>query len=182
MRYSLFTVAFLIALSLVHVARAEQLWIPKAVESLQQSASSKSGISFDHSMLVLAAKLDPGDNDLRRIIAGIDGLSVRTYHFGGSAQYDIGALNAANEDFRAAGWKRIVSKGERAETPGLTDAWVRIEKNAITNVALLIAKPTEVTFIAVSGSISPIDLFHLCGHFGIPSVKAGIEVPNHPHQ
>jgi hypothetical protein len=43
---------------------------------------------------------------------------------------------------------------------------------------VLQAKATEVDFIAVSGSISPVDLAHLGGHFGIPKIEGGVVVPN----
>jgi hypothetical protein len=55
---------------------------------------------------------------------------------------------------------------------------VRLENNAISNVAILVARSSEVDFFVVSGSISPIDLAHLGGHFGIPKIEGGVEVPN----
>jgi hypothetical protein len=41
---------------------------------------------------------------------------------------------------------------------------------------MLVGRDT-VNVIAVSGSISPIDLFHLAGHFGIPRIEGGVTVP-----
>lgn len=181
MRLSSFLAALFLSIASIHIATAEQSQLPQAIEDLQQSASSKSGITFDHSMLVLASKLDPDNSDLRRVIAGIDGLIVRTYHFSGTSQYDPAILTSVDENFRSAGWKRVVNSGDKTQPESLTDVWVRTENKTITNVALLIARPKEVSFIAVSGSISPIDLFHLCGHFGIPNVDAGIEVPKPQH-
>jgi len=55
---------------------------------------------------------------------------------------------------------------------------LRWENNAISNVAILVAKSNEVDFIAVSGSVSPMDLSHLGGHFGIPKIEGGVTVPN----
>ena len=40
------------------------------------------------------------------------------------------------------------------------------------------AKANEVNFIVVSGSISPVELSHLGGHFGIPKIEGGAVVPN----
>jgi hypothetical protein len=45
-------------------------------------------------------------------------------------------------------------------------------------VAILVAKSNEVDFIVVSGSVSPMDLSHLGGHFGIPKIEGGVTVPN----
>jgi hypothetical protein len=61
---------------------------------------------------------------------------------------------------------------------GVIDLWIRMENNAISNVAILVAKSSEVDFFVVSGSISPIDLSHLGGHFGIPEIECGVVVPN----
>ena len=83
-----------------------------------------------------------------------------------------------NEEYRAAGWKQVMNNHEKGEAPGATDIWVSLENNAISNVALLFAKPNEVNFVVVSGSISPLDLSHLGGHFGIPKIEGGVLVPN----
>jgi len=72
---------------------------------LQQSASSKNQLTFDHSTLVFASKLEPDNQDLHRGIAGVSGLSVHPDHFAGAWQYDQAALRSVNEEYRAAGWK-----------------------------------------------------------------------------
>jgi len=180
MRALSFAFLILTLVSTVRIGQAQQqsAWVPQEIDALEQSATSKSGFSFDHSMLVLASKLDPDNEDLRRVIAGVSGLSVRTYHFRQPSTYDVTALNALNAEYRSAGWKRVVDEGRKSEGTGLTSVWVRMENNAIANVALLLAKPSEVNFVAVSGSISPVDLLHLCGHFGIPKIEGGVTVPN----
>jgi hypothetical protein len=170
-----------LAVSAVRFTAAQQqnIWIPQGIESLQQSASSKSEFTFDHSMLVLASKLDPGDDDLRRVIAGVSGISVHRFHFPGTWQYDPGALTSVGEEYHAAGWKQVMSKREKGEEgSGTANLWVRMENNAISNVALLLARANEVNFVVVSGSISPVDLAHLGGHFGIPKIEGGVKVPN----
>jgi Domain of unknown function (DUF4252) len=159
-------------------AQQSNIWIPQGIGILQESASSKNEFTFDHSMLVLASKLDPDNEDLRRVIAGVSGISVHRFHFPGEWQYDPGAIHSVVEEYRAAGWKRVMNRQEKGEGPGSTDLWVRWENNAISNVAILLTRPAEVNFIVVSGSISPVDLSHLGGHFGVPKIEGGVEVPN----
>jgi len=170
----------LLATSGVKFSQAQQQnnWIPQGIETLQQSASSKTNFTFDHSMLVLASKLDPDDEDLRRVIAGVSGISVHRFHFPGAWQYDPGALSSVNEEYRAAGWKHVVNKQDKGEGQGVSDLWVRLENNAISNIAILLARSNEVNFVVVSGSISPLDLSHLGGHFGIPKIEGGVVVRN----
>ncbi|HLW88450.1 MAG TPA: DUF4252 domain-containing protein [Terriglobales bacterium] len=155
----------------------QQQWIPRGVEALRQSASSKTEFTLDHSMLVLASKLDRNDEDLRRVIAGVSGVSVHSYRFPGYWLYDSGALSSVKQEYQAAGWKQLVNNHERGGGPGVTDLWIRLDNNAVTNVAILLARSNEVNFILVSGSISPVDLFHLGGHFGIPKIDGGVRVP-----
>ncbi len=153
-------------------------WTPQGIESLRQSASSKTEFTLDHSMLVFASKIDAGDEDLRRVIAGVSGVSVHNYRFPKTWAYDSDSLNSVKEEYRAAGWKQLMNKQDKNGGAGMTNLWVRLDNNAISNVAILLAKANEVDFVEVSGSISPADLSHLGGHFGIPKIEGGVMVPN----
>ena len=155
--------------------------VPQALESLRESASSKTEFTLDHSMLVFASKLDSGNDDLRRVIAGVSGISVHRFHFAGPGMYDPSALRSVKEEYKSAGWKQLVNNHEKGGGPGSTGLWVRFENNAISDVAVLLAKDDSVNFIVVSGSISPLDLIHLGGHFGIPKIEGGVTVPNNKH-
>lgn len=104
---------------------------------MQQSASSKNDLTFDHSTLVFASKLEPDNEDLHRGIAGVSGFSVHRYHFAGAWQYDQAALSSVNEEYRTAGWKQLMNNREKVGGSGVTDLWVRLESNAISNVAIL---------------------------------------------
>jgi len=180
MRLNRIVLAILIAISGTTFAGAQEQneWVPQSIETLQKSASSKTEFTLDHSMLVLASKLEPNDEDLKRVIAGVSGISIRRYHFPGSWQYDQGALSSVIEEYRSAGWKQLMNSHEKAGGQGATDLWVRLQNNAISNVAILLASSNEVNFISVSGSISPLDLSHLGGHLGIPKIEGGVMVPN----
>jgi Domain of unknown function (DUF4252) len=153
-------------------------WIPQGIEVLRQGASSKTDFTLDHSMLVLASKLDPDNEDLRRVIAGVSGVSVHNYRYRQPRTYDPEILDSLKEEYRAAGWKQLMSNRERNGGTGVTDLWIRLENNAISKIAILVARATEVNLFVVSGSISPLDLSHLGGHFGIPKIEGGVLVPN----
>jgi hypothetical protein len=152
--------------------------VPPSIEALRQNASSKTEFTLDHSMLVLASKLDSNNEDLRRVIAGVSGVSVHRYRFLDAGMYGPEALDAVKHQYHAAGWKQLMDNHRRRDGTGVTNLWIRFENNAISNVAVLVAKADEVTLITVSGSISPLDLSHLSGHFGIPKIEGGVEVPN----
>ncbi len=167
----------LITISAAAFAQTTQDWVPRGIESLGQNASSRTEFTLDHSMLVLASKLDQDDDDLRRVIAGVDGVSVRSYRFPRPGMYDSEALNSVRQQFHTAGWKHMVSTHDKDGGSGATDLWVHFENKTIRNVAVLLTGEKQLNLIAVSGSISPLDLFHLSGHFGIPKIEGGAVVP-----
>jgi|ERR1700722_4101992 len=178
MKFFSIVLAVVIAISAAKSTEAQEQkgWTPQSIEALGRTASSKTEFTFDHSMLVLASKVEPDDDDLRRVIAGVSGISVHRYRFPSDWQYHRAALKSVAEEYRAAGWKQLMNNHEKGGARA-TDLWVRFENNAIANVAILVARSNEVNFVAVSGSISPLDLSHLGGHFGIPKIEGGVVVP-----
>jgi hypothetical protein len=168
----------LITTSVATLAQAQQQdWIPQGIESLGQNATSRTEFTLDHSMLVFASKLDQDDEDLRRVIAGVNGVSVHSYRFPKSGMYDSEILTSVRQQYHAAGWKHMVSTHDKDGGSGATDLWIRFENKAIRNIAVIFAGQNQLNFIAVSGSISPLDLLHLGGHFGIPKIEGGAVVP-----
>jgi len=180
MKFCRLVLVALIAISAAKLTWTQQQheWIPQGIEALRQSASSKTEFTLDHSMLVFASKLDPDNEDLRRVIAGVSGVSVHNYRFPRTWTYDPAALSSVKEEYHAAGWKQLMNNHEKDGGPGVSDLWIRLENNAVSNVAILLARSNEINFIVVSGSISPLDLSHLGGHFGIPKIEGGVVVPN----
>jgi hypothetical protein len=179
MKLSRIVFAALTAIFAVTLAQGQShLSIPQGIENLRQSASSKTEFTLDHSMLVFASKLDSENEDLRRVIAGVSAVSVHRYHFPGAWMYDPQALSSVKDEYRSAGWKQLMNNHDKDGGAGATDLWIRLENNAVSDIAILLARANEVDFFVVSGSISPMDLSHLGGHFGIPKIEGGVVVPN----
>ena len=180
MKYSKVLFLLMIAVSATNLGVAQESWdtIPHGVEVLRQSASSKTEFVLDHSMLILASKFDSDNEDLLRVIAGVSGVSVHRFGFREPWEYDPETLRSVKEEYHAAGWKQLMSRHLKDGSPGGTELWMHLKDDAISNVAILLTRSNEVTFIEVSGSISPLDLSHLGGHFGIPKLEGGVRVPN----
>jgi hypothetical protein len=154
-----------------------QNWTPDAIAYLRHNASSKTEFDLDHSMVVLASKMDQDDPDFRRVIAGVNGVSVHHFRFPGYGMYDPRVLADVRHQYRAAGWQHISGSRSRNGGSGATDIWVRLDNMTIRNVAVLFAGPSQVNFVSVSCAISPIDLAHLGGYFGIPQIQGGVALP-----
>ena len=158
-------------------AAVPQSIVPQGIDALRQMASSKTEFTLDHSMLVLASKFDPGDQDLQRVIAGVSGVSVHRFQFSRPWTYDPAVLDSVKSEYGSSGWKQMVNNHDRSGQ-GTNNVWIRFDNLAISNVAMLFTRANEVDFVVVSGSISPMDLSHLGGHFGIPKIEGGVMVPN----
>ncbi len=128
-------------------------------------------------MLVLASKLDKADEALRRVIAGVNGVSVHSFRFPGAVSYDPAIMDSIFRQYREAGWQHLVNKHKN--DGGLTtDLWVHLDHAAIRDIAVLFVGAKDLNFVSVSGSITPLDLLHLSGHFGIPKMDGGVMVPD----
>jgi hypothetical protein len=130
-------------------------------------------------MLVLASKLDRDNEDLRRVIAGVNGVSVHSFRFPGAVFCDPMVMDSIVQQYRAAGWQHLVSK-HKSDTGLTTDLWLHMDQAAIRDIAVLFVGGKQVNFVSVSGSITPLDLLHLSGHFGIPRMDGGVVVPVPP--
>ena len=133
--------------------------------------------TLDHSMLVFASEARPGRRRPAPRIAGVDGVSVHSYRFPKPGMYDSELLNSVREQIPRG---RVEASGKHPRQgwgSGATDLWIRFENKAIRNVAVLFAGQKQLNLIAVSGSISPLDLVHLGGHFGIPRIEGGVRRP-----
>lgn len=142
-------------------------WAPDGIAALGQYATSRTEFTLDHSMLVLASKLDKNNEGLRRVIAGVNGVSVHSFHFPGAVSYDPAVMDSIIRQYSDAGWQHLVNKHKN--DGGLTtDLWVHLDQLSIRALAVLLVGTNQLSFVSVSGSISPLDLLHLSGHYGIP--------------
>jgi hypothetical protein len=180
-RIGLLTLTSIVGTAVVAAQRPQappRDWTPQGIQALRQFASSKTEFTLDHSMLIFASKLDSENEDLRRVIAGVSGVSVHRYRYPGSWNYDSDAVDEVKSEYHTGGWKQIVNNHGKDGGPGTNNVWIRFQNNAISDIAMLFARSNEVDYVVVSGSISPLDLSHLGGHFGIPKIEGGVLVPN----
>src|SRR5579872_6966156 len=148
----LFSIIFLVLMttSLATMGHAQPPdWVPQGIESLGQNASSRTEFTLDHSMLVFASKLDQDDDELRRVVAGVDGISVHCYRFPKPGMYDSEGLSSVRQQFHEAGWQHMVSTHDKHGGSGATDLWIRFENKVIKNVAVLLTGENQLNFIAV---------------------------------
>ena len=144
-------------------------WIPQGVEVLGRRATFHTDFTFDKSMLDMANNF-VGDEETRQAIAKLRGISVHSYKFSGPGLYSPSDLNLVREQYHDRGWKHLVTSKSYVAGPNQaqTDVWVRFDHAKVEGMVLLVANETNLNLVAINGTLSPLDLLHLRGHFGIP--------------
>jgi Domain of unknown function (DUF4252) len=147
----------------------DDTWIPQGMEVLARHATFHTDFTFDKSMLDMANNF-VGDEETRQAIAKLRGISVHSYKFSAPGLYDPAALDAVRAQYHDRGWKHLVTSQSYVATPSQarTDVWVRFEHANVEGMVLLVANQTNLNLVAINGTLSPLDLLHLRGHFGIP--------------
>lgn len=147
----------------------DDTWIPMGMDALGRRAAFHTDFTFDKSMLEMANNL-VGDDESARIVAKLRGISVHSYKFSAPGLYDPGALDAVRAQYHDRGWKHLVTSQSYVATPSQarTDVWVRFEHANVEGMVLLVANQTTLNLVAINGTLSPLDLLHLRGKFGIP--------------
>lgn len=151
-------------------------WTPPALMQLSASALAKESFTLDRTMLIAAAGLMPdADADVRQSINKLDGVSVHMLRFGSGGAADPAAVEAIRQAYHLRGWKHVVhatQAGDPAHDRN-TDVWLVMDGINIRGAAVLIETPKSVTLATVAGNLSPVDLLHLRGRFGIPRFESG---------
>lgn len=151
-------------------------WTPPALVQLSLLAETKSNFTFDRSMLQ-AADNAMGDNDpdARSAISKLDGVSVHLLRFAEQAPADPDMVESIREAYHLPGWKHVVSATDAGGPvhDSRTDVWVVMQGVNVRGAVVLLAGPRGLTLATVAGNLSPVDLLHLRGHFGIPRFDRG---------
>ncbi|HEV3151616.1 MAG TPA: hypothetical protein VGY94_11715 [Acidobacteriaceae bacterium] len=153
-------------------------WVPQGMEALGRTAAFHTDFTFDRSMLQLASGIweGPGDPGLADAISRLDGISVHSYHYAAPGMYDPRLVEVVRRQYSALGWQHLVT-AHSASTSGATDLWISFHHMRATGAVVLFQGPTNLNLIAFSGNLSPLDLLHLRGHFGIPRFPGDSFVP-----
>lgn len=145
-------------------------WAPPALAQLSAQAAFKSSFTLDRNLLAAAAGMVPDtEPETRQAIAKIDGVSVHLLRFGEPGIPNESEVEAIRKSYHLRGWKHLVTT--EASGPihnGTTDVWLVLDGVNVRGAVVLVESPRSVTLATMAGNLSPIDVLHLRGHFGIP--------------
>jgi hypothetical protein len=146
-------------------------WVPSALAQLSTEATVKSNFTLDRTMLNVAAGLmSDSEAGTREAIGKLDGVSVRLLRFGDAGVVDRAQVDAVREAYHLRGWKHLVTTTSAGGPvrDGTTDVWLALDGANVRGAVVLVESRRNLTLVTVAGNLSPMDLLHLRGHFGIP--------------
>ncbi len=163
---------FITALALVFAvalpASAQQINLD--FPGLADRAEEVVDITLDANMLRMAAKFFSGKNAderaLRDMIAGLQGIYVRSYEFAREGEYDLKLAERVKSQLGAT-WKPLVTV--RSKKKNNVNFYANMRGEAITGLVIISAEPREFTVVNINGPIDIDRLTALEGQFGIPS-------------
>ena len=147
-----------------------QLALP-SLESLEPQAKDSVSISLDASLLAVAAQFldsgQPEDRAVKEVIAGLQGVYVRSFTFDHAFVYPANAIDSLRKQLHTACWQSIMSvrKGKEDST---VDIFICQLQQKARGLAIIAVEPRELTIVNIVGAIDLDKLHRLEGHFGIP--------------
>ena len=159
-------------LTVCGLADAQQLKLN--LDHLAAKASDSVDISLNGSTLQFAAKFldgkDPDEAKVKKLIAGIDGIFIRSFEFKKDGEWSAADLESVRSQLKAPDWSRMV--GYKSSAEGATaEVYVRTDNKKIAGVAILVTEPREFTVVNLAGAIDMDSLADLSGHFGMPKLE-----------
>jgi hypothetical protein len=151
-------------------------WTPPAMAQLSAQAVANESFTLDRNLLAAVAGLLPNaDAEVKQSVAKLDGVSVHVLRFAAEGAADPAAVEAIRETYHLRGWKHVVSSvnmgGANMDGKGhsaTTDVWLVLDGANVRGAAVLVESPKSLTLATLAGNLSPVDLLHLRGHFGLP--------------
>jgi hypothetical protein len=145
------------------------------LESLEPQAKDSVSISLDAALLATAASfLDSGQPDertVKEIIAGLQGVYVRSYTFDHAFVYPANAIESLRKQLHTTCWQSIMSVHKDKEESAIDIFICQLQQKA-RGLAIIATEPRELTIVNIVGAIDLDKLHRLEGHFGIPRLPA----------
>ena len=149
-----------------------------AMDALAAQASFHTDFTFDQSMLHAMSQTLPDED--KPIVAKLHSITIHSFRYSAPGEYDPAALDAVRALYKGNGWEHVGGHNPGAKKTGVsvpldptrTDVWVRTSGENLAGAVVLVANEKNINLVYVDGVISPLDLLHLRGHFGIPKYQA----------
>ncbi|HEY1213035.1 MAG TPA: DUF4252 domain-containing protein [Bryobacteraceae bacterium] len=149
-----------------------------SLDRLASKAKEVNRVSLNQDQLHAALQMMPAGEgsakntgQMRRLVAGLSNVQVRTFEFAPKGQYSDGDLNAIRTQMeRMKGWAKII---DSKEENGHAEVFMLTDENKPMGIAVIDAEPQEVSVVFIKGSLRLADLGSLGGVMGLPRMQLG---------
>jgi len=158
---------------------AQDIKLPANLDKLAAKAEESVDVTLDGSLLKMAARFlsdkdDPDIAKVKRILAKLEGVYVRSYQFAEEGEYSRADVESVRSQLQSPGWGRIVGVRSRRDG-GDVDVFLKVPGNGtLGGAVIIVAEPRQLTFVNVVGTIDPDDVTSLSGQFHIPRLHGSV--------
>ena len=170
-------ITLLMLLSPVFIVNAQQdsrLQLA-SLDHLAAKASQTVDVNLDGRLMRLASGIfsdnDADERQVKKLIAGLKGIYVRSFEFETAGQYTAADLATIRTQLRGPGWTRVVNVVSKKE--GDVEVYLLMNGDLVGGLAVLHIEDKEVTVVNIVGPVDLDKLAQLEGQFGVPEM--GIE-------
>src|SRR5580700_1910240 len=156
---------------------AQDIKLPANLDKLSAKAEESIDITLDGSLLKMAARFlsdkdDPDVGKVKRLLAKLEGVYVRSYQFAADGEYSRADVESVRSQLQAPTWGRIVGVRSRRDGNDV-DVFLKLPGNGtLGGAVIIVAEPRQLTFVNVVGTINPDEVADLGGQFHIPRLHS----------
>ena len=133
-----------------------QLDLP-SFSHLQSKATEVVDITLGTWPLALASKFMEADDaesvEVKKLIAGIKSIAVRSYEFDSDFAYSKDDVDAVRAQLATPVWSHLVQVRKRGKTDQEVDVYVALDADQAKGFAIVASEPRKFTILNIVGSI-----------------------------
>lgn len=145
----------------------------KHLDKLSDKAKDVTDVTLDGSLLKFAAKFlsndDPDQAKVKKLVAEIKGIYVKTYEFENEGEYTESDLASIRSQLRSPGWSRIVGVHSKKDHDN-AEIYLRSGGTEPGGLAIVCTNPKELVVVNIVGKIDLEELSELGGNLGVPKL------------
>ena len=173
-RQPLIVLLLIITSALVAKAQDSRLQMG-SLDHLAAKANQTVDVSVDERLMRMASKLfneqDVDEREVKKLVAGLKGIYVKSFEFDTSGQYSDSDLETIRTQLRGPGWTRLVNVTSKKD--GNLEVYLLFNGDSVAGMAVLHNDEKELTVVNIVGPVNLDKLAQLEGQFGVPEL--GIE-------
>jgi Domain of unknown function (DUF4252) len=159
-----------LASPLLAAAQGAQLDLP-SFSHLEKQASEVVDVTLGTWPLTLASRLIEADDqqsaEIKKVMAGIKSVAVRSYAFDSDFVYSKRDVDAVRDQLSGPGWSKVVQVRDRKKDQEV-DIYIALDNDRATGFAIIASEPRKFTILNIVGALDIEQLAKLQQHLHLP--------------